>query len=410
MKRLIITRMVWKGYPCRIIAQEEEGRLIFLHLEKPEKEYLLGSIHVGKVQRVLPNIKGAFIEIENRTPCFYPYTQNHHPIFTSEKKTRELKAGDELLVQVTQEALKTKAPCVSSNLSFSGKYLVLTTENHVIGVSGKLPEKKREQLKILIEGFLQQEGSPNGYDFGVIVRTNAGEADAENILAELKELKDEMDDTIHRGRFNPCFTKVKDGSDFVTSALKNIYWNEIERIVTDEEDIYQRILDYKSKITPQPNCQISLYRDKLLPLYKLYRLEHGLKQALDEKVWLKSGGFLIIQQTEAFVAIDVNSGKRLSKKNVDDEYKKINLEAAREIALQLRLRNLYGMILIDFINMNHYEDQTELIRAMKNFVRGDRVTTTVVDVTALGIMEITRKKEEKSIHEQVREIMGGDER
>lgn len=405
MKRLILTNMNWKNHPCRVIAQEENGRLVDLHLESPEKEYLLGSIHVGKVQRVLPNIKGAFVEIENRIPCFYPYTKGHHPIFTCEKKSQDLKAGDELLVQVTQEALKTKAPCVTCNLSFSGTYLVLTTENKTIGVSNKLSKEKREELKGLLEQTLG-----NQCDFGVIVRTNAAGASKEHILAELEDLKRGLEETIRRGRFNPCFTKIKEGSDFVTNAMKNVYWDALDHIVTDDEKIYKKILEYTNKMNPKPGCEVKLYQDPLLPLYKLYRLEHGLEEALDEKVWLKSGGFLIIQQTEAFVAIDVNSGKYMSKKKADEEYKKINLEAAKEIARQLRLRNLYGMILIDFINMNQYEDRSELIRAMKNFVRDDRITTTVVDVTALGIMELTRKKEEKSIREQVTEVTGGDGR
>ena len=405
MKKLILTQMNWKEHPCRIVALEENGKLMELHLESPEKEYLLGSIHIGKVQRVLPNIKGAFVEIENRVPCFYPYSKNQHPIFVREKKSPELKAGDELLVQVTQEALKTKAPCVSCNLSFPGTYLILTTENKTIGVSGKISAKKRQELKILLENALG-----NHQEFGVIVRTNAAETSPEHILNELKVLQSEMQETIRRGMINPCFTKIKTGSDFISSSLKSVYWDELESIVTDDADFYGTVTKFVNKMHPAPICEIKLYQDKLLPLYKLYRLEHGLEQALEEKVWLKSGGFLIIQQTEAFVAIDVNSGKYMSKKQAEEEYKKINLEAAKEIARQLRLRNLYGMILIDFINMNQYEDRTELLRAMKNFVRGDRITTTVVDVTPLGIMELTRKKEEKSIREQVFEVTGGDRR
>lgn len=405
MERLIITKMDYKGYPCRVTARTEDGRLVGLHLEKTDREVLLRSIHVGKVQRVLPNIRGAFVEIENRLPCFYPYTKGQNPIYTCEKKSQDLKAGDELLVQVTQEALKMKAPCVSCNLSFQGKYLVLTTENRMIGVSGKLPAGKREKLKRLLE-----QACGDDRDFGVIVRTNAGEAARESILNEFEKLQCEMRDTIRRGSFSPCFTKIRKGSDPLAAALKNVYWDELEKIITDDPDLYRDIMNYTGGMEPKPACEIALYQDPILPLYKLYRLEHGLEQALDEKVWLKSGGFLIIQQTEACVVIDVNSGKHLSKKQADDEYKKINLEAAQEIARQLSLRNLYGIILIDFINMEKYEDRSELISAMKSFVRGDRVTTTVVDVTALGIMELTRKKGEKSIQEQVLEITGGDKR
>lgn len=405
MERLIITKMEYKGHLCRVTAQTREGQLIGLHLENPGRDAFLGSIHVGKVQRVLPNIRGAFVEIENRLPCFYPYTKDQRPIFTHEKKSAELKAGDELLVQVTQEALKLKAPCVSSNLSFQGKYLVLTTQNRQIGVSGKLPAGKREELRKLLKRVCA-----DGCEFGVIVRTNAGEANPEHILSEFEALKSELEDTVHRGSFSPCYTRIRDGSDSLSAALKNVYWDGLEKIVTDDPDLYQMILKDTDSMEPKPACEIALYQDPLLPLHKLYRLEHGLEQALDERVWLKSGGFLIIQQTEACVVIDVNSGKNLSKGQADKEYKKINLEAAREIARQLRLRNLYGIILIDFINMNKYEDCSELLKAMRAFVREDRVTTTIVDVTALGIMELTRKKGEKSLREQVLEITGGDKK
>lgn len=399
MKRLVITHMTYKGQLCLVMAQEEEGRLCSLHLDRPGMDQLLGSIHVGKVQRVLPNIKGAFVEIEGRLPCYLPCNKNLNPIFTNVKKSQELKAGDELLVQVTQEALKMKAPCVSCNLSFSGNYLVLTTENQKIGISSKIPVNQREELKT----FMEQE-LPEERNYGVIVRTNAGEADRKQIRNELDRLQEEMARVLKKGSYSPCYTKIKEGESPIIQELKRIYWDEMEKIVTDDWEIYRIISDYVENLQMEHPCQVQLYQDSLLPLHKLYRLEHGLEESLQEKVWLKSGGFLIIQQTEAFVAVDVNSGKNMSKKQAEEVYPKINLEAAKEIARQLRLRNLYGMILIDFINMQQYEDRSELVRAMRGFVKDDRIKTTVVDVTALGIMELTRKKEEKSLKEQLSEL------
>lgn len=402
MKKLIITKMNYQENPCLVIAEEVDGKIMKLHLEKPEKEQLLGSIHVGKVQRVLPNIKGAFIEIENRIPCFYPYSQHTEPIFVRPKKNMELRPGDDLLVQVTQEALKTKAPCVSTNLNFTGNYLVLTTENKKIGYSSKLSSDKKNELKKIFEGY-----GDVGRSYGMIVRTNAKDASEEDLIHELHNLEKEMQETIRKGNFSPCFTRIKAGDSSVIQKLKHVYWDDMEKIVTDDREIFQSISNYLQNMRPVPTCSVQLYQDSLLPLYKLYRIEHGLDQALDEKVWLKSGGFLIIQQTEAFVVIDVNSGKNSGKKVSDEEYKKINLEAAKEIARQIRLRNLYGIILIDFINMQRSEERTELIRVMKQYVRDDSIQTTVVDVTALGIMELTRKKEEKSLQEQIRQLTGG---
>lgn len=204
MKRLVITHMTYREQPCLVMAQEEEGRICSLRLDKPDMEQLLGSIHVGKVQRVLPNIKGAFVEIENRLPCYLPCGKDLKPIFTGVKKSQELRPGDEILVQVTQEALKMKAPCVSCNLSFTGNYLVLTTENTKIGVSGKIPGDVRAQLK----AFMEQE-VPADRNYGVIVRTNAGEADREQIRQELYRLQEEMQRVLHKGSYSPGFTKIK---------------------------------------------------------------------------------------------------------------------------------------------------------------------------------------------------------
>ncbi len=401
MKRLVITQLNYKERPCLAIAEDVDGKIMKLHLEQPKKVNLLGSIHVGKVQKVLPNISGAFVEIENRMQCFYPYKKQVSPIHVRNQVNREIKPGDEILVQVTQEALKMKSPCVSSNLNFTGNYLVLTTENKLLGLSGKLSGDKKAELKSMIEPHLKAERS-----FGVIVRTNAKDATEEELVHELEMLTQEYEETLRKATFSPCFKKIKAGDSSIVQTLKHVYWNELEKIVTDDKDIYEEISSYLQQLEPVPACTVQYYQDKLLPLYKLYRIEHGIEQALSEKVWLKSGGFLMIQQTEAFVVIDVNSGKSASKRDADEEIKKLNLEAAKEIARQIQLRNLYGIILVDFVNMNQYEDQKELIRAMKTFTKEDSVQTTIVDITALGIMEITRKKEEKSLFEQVRQIGG----
>lgn len=393
MKRLIVTEMQWKGYPCRVMAQEENGRLCALHLEKPGQKNLLGSIHLGKVQKVLPNIQGAFVEIEDHLPCYLPMNSRSDT-------SVPLRAGDELLVQVTQEALKLKAPCLSSELSFTGNFLVLTTGNKKIGVSGKIPENRRKELKNFIENLL-----PPDRTYGVVVRTNAVNAAQEQLEKELDDLQGELKDVLHRGSYCRPFTCLRQGESGLLVKLKGLYWDEMEKIVTDLPQIFEEIQSYVRQVGKERECPVILYEDQLLPLYKLYCLEHGIEEAMQEKVWLRSGGFLVIQQTEAFVSVDVNSGKHNSKKNPEEFYRKMNAEAAEEIARQIRLRNLYGIILIDFINMKSEQDRAELLRRMREAVKRDRIKTTVVDVTALGIMELTRQKGEKSLKEQFQEIV-----
>ena len=179
----------------------------------------------------------------------------------------------------------------------------------------------------------------------------------------------------------------------------------MEKIVTDLPEVHQQILSFVEQTEQAKGCSVSFYQDGLLPLYKLYRLEHGVQEALQEKIWLRSGGFLVMQQTEAFVSVDVNSGKNSSKKQPEEFYRKLNKEAAAEIARQIRLRNLYGIILIDFINMKASESREELLHLMREYVKTDPTKTIVVDVTALGIMELTRQKEKKSLQEQLQEVL-----
>ena len=164
MERVIITTLCYHGTDCRVAAWQSNGKISRICLEDPRGERLLGSIHVGKVQKILPDIKGAFVEIENRTSCYFP------------KKSSELRAGDELLVQITREAIKTKAPCVSSNLNFTGKYLVLTTGNRTLGISAKIPSGKREKLKEFLEELMPEDCS-----YGIILRTNGALASAEEL-------------------------------------------------------------------------------------------------------------------------------------------------------------------------------------------------------------------------------------
>lgn len=175
-------------------------------------------------------------------------------------------------------------------------------------------------------------------------------------------------------------------------AIRDVYSRNLEEIVTDIPEIRERIADYLGEISPDEQNKLRFYADKLLPLYKLYRLEITLSEAEKQKVWLSSGGFLVIQQTEAFVSIDVNSGKFTGKKKAEETYRKINLEAAKEIARQLRLRNLSGIILVDFINMQNPDHQDELFHVLQKYLRKDSVRCKAVDITPLHILEMTRKK------------------
>ena len=206
-----------------------------------------------------------------------------------------------------------------------------------------------------------------------------------------------------KGTSRVCFSLLEESLPEYMQVLQNVYTEHLEEIVTDNKSLYEAVSSYAKTAFPE-NTQIRLYEDKLLPLYKLYSLESALEHGLHEKVWLKSGGFLVIQQTEAFVCIDVNTGKFTANKEMEETFRKINLEAAAEIALQLRLRNLSGIILIDFINMKSPKHKKELMENLQAYLNRDPVKGTVVDMTSLNIVEVTRKKVRKSLTEEMKEL------
>lgn len=393
-KKIVITQMTLYQSDCLIMAVLEEERIMELQLHPVSSPSLLGNIYIGMVDRVLPEIGGAFINIAPHLSCYYPLAER--------KGKPGLRPGDELVVQVCQEALKTKAPKVTTNLNLSGKYMVVTTEKPGLGISAKLEPEDRKKLKNWVSPLMRE-------DCGVIIRTNAAFAEKKEILEELDFLYQRMESIAKKGKNRTCYSLLEQAPPFYLRALQDAREDSLQNVVTDLPDIFNTLREYCQEYRPQAFEKIHFYQDSLLPLGKLYSLEHALTEATREKVWLKSGGFLVIQQTEAFVAVDVNSGKFTTRKKASEAARKINLEAAREIARQLRLRNLYGIILIDFINMDHPDHRDELLYVLASFLRKDPVRATVVDMTRLQITEVTRKKMRKSLSEQIRELKHGKE-
>ena len=209
---------------------------------------------------------------------------------------------------------------------------------------------------------------------------------------------------LQKGKSRVCFSVLEKSMPEYVQILQNLYSQDLEEIVTDKQELYECAVQYLKGYKQQEEI-VRYYEDKLLPLYKLYNLEKAFEQAQNERVWLKSGGFLVIQQTEAFVCIDVNTGKCTSKKDMQETFRKINLEAAKEIAWQLRLRNLSGIILIDFINMERDEDKEEVMQTLQRYLWQDSIKGTVVDMTELNIVEVTRKKVRKSLAEELKELL-----
>lgn len=401
LSKLIIAGMEIEGVSCNTCALEEDGHIMELMLEEKGKKSILGNIYVGQVENIAANIQAAFVMIDPDTRCYLPLSDVKNPVFSSGRTgDAPLRPGDMLLVQVSREAMKGKLPAVTTNLNFTGKYLVLTTGEKKIGFSKKLIQEEKNKLN----KWLEEERAVSPREYGIVVRTNAGEASKEEFLTELSFLKRLYEKTAVYGRSRTCFSCVYETEPFYMNAVRDTYSKHLDEIVTDIPEVFEHIVAYLKEVSHGEENKVRLYEDALLPLYKLYRIGMVLEEVQKQKVWLKSGGFLVLQQTEAFVSIDVNSGKFTGKKKAEETYRKINLEAAGEIARQLRLRNLSGIILIDFINMENPDHQDELFHVLQKHLRKDSVKAKAVDITPLHILEMTRKKVRRPLSEDLKEI------
>lgn len=375
-----------------------DNRLLSVTACDEQDSSLVGNIYIGKIQNIVSNIQAAFVEINKGLLCYLSLSDVKEPVLTNGRVwDGKLKVGDELLVQVERDAIKTKQPAVTTKISLSGSYMVLNaSKTGKIGISNKISGEKKEEIKT----YISEKGLQTAYD--AVIRTNAGYLDGnyELLAKEWNCLNEEMNSILEFAAYRTCFSCLKKNMPEYLKALQEIYRNEYEEILTDDREIYGILGEFLEK---QGNdTPLRLYEDPLLPMQKLYAIETKLQEALGSRIWLKSGGYLIIEPTEALTVIDVNTGKYDAKKgDAEETYYKINLEAAKEIAYQLRLRNLSGIIIVDFINMKSEAHQHSLLQELTNFVKKDVVKTDVIDITALGLVEITRKKINRPLKEQL---------
>lgn len=340
-----------------------------------KEKSLIGNIYLGKVKNIVKNIQGAFVEFEKGELGFLPI------------RNKNLKIDDEILVQVKKEATKEKKPMLSDQIELTGKYLVLTSDKTSIGISNKIREEEtRRQLKNMAEPLI------NG-DYGFILRTSAARASKQVVLDEASVLADKYADILRKKEYRQPFQLIETNQNMKNLLLFGRDSEEINRIVTDQqelEDIFQK-----------EGFLVQLLSEDAGDIERRYRIRHCLKEALNKKVWMKSGGFLYVEQTEAMAVIDVNTGKSIGKGDKKAHIRKINIEAAKEAARQIRLRNLSGIIMIDFIDMDSEYDQEELLRVMQQYLDQDSKKAVAIDMTKLGLMEITRKKERNPIFRQI---------
>ncbi len=354
-----------------------------------EEGSILNNIYVGRVSNILNNIKAVFVDIKPNLSCYLSLED-----YKSEKK---LKIGDIITVQISKDSIKTKQPSVTTDICLTGKYAIIHADK-TIGVSAKIKDdKKRDGLKNIFENVLKDfDTSKRCQDisYGAIIRTKAADENVSDklIADEMKELLYKLDNLLDKARYMTAYSKVYESE---AAYIKDMaYFSEKEdcEVITDDIVIYNEFLEnHKS--------QVRLYTDSMISLADLYNLKSLTEKALSKRAYLKSGAYLVIEPTEAMTVIDVNTGKAIHGKNSEEYILKINCEAAKEIARQIRLRNLSGIIMIDFISMKSENSNNELLSCLRDYTATDDVPVKVVDITKLGLVELTRKKIRKPIYE-----------
>ncbi len=390
--KLIIT----KSNNQIISALFSEKELIDIHVDKTEEDSLLGNIYLGKIKNIIKNINAAFVEIDNGTMCYLSLNEDNHPVCADNKGSKALKIGDELIVQIVKEGIKTKAPVVTTDFSLTGKYVVLVHGKAMLGISSKISEKdERKRLKAIVSPYVRDS-------YGFIIRTNAENTEEELIEEELHKLYEAYMRLLTFGVHWNCFSLLYRTPATFIWKIRDDFSKDLQEIKTDDVEVYNQIKSYMETNQKEDIDKLVLYTDDTIKLSKLYNLDAKLEQLTKERVWLASGAYLVIQPTEALTVIDVNTGKAISgKKQAEETFYQVNIEAAEEIARQIRLRNLSGIIIVDFIDMTEQEHKNDLMRNLEILFEADPIKTNVIDMTALNLVEITRKKVRKPLHEVI---------
>lgn len=353
-----------------------------------EADSLLGNIYVGRVSNILNNINAAFVDIAKGESCYLSLEDYH--------SDKILRTGDLITVQVIKDKIKTKQAAVTANISVSGEYAVVHAEA-ITGVSAKIADgEMRRSLKELLSACVsrfQEQKKCGDIPYGGIMRTKAETADISDIENETIKILCKLDDILYRAQYATAYSCLRKSCPAYIQDISDLQQKGV-RVVTDICGLADECGNYGID-GPE------LYEDKMIGLTACYGLERILDKALSKRVYLKSGAYLVIEPTEAMTVIDVNSGKAIKGKNSGEIRYKLNLEAAQEIGRQLRLRNISGIILVDFISMKSEDCNKKLLAELKNFTHGDAVPVQVVDITGLGLVEMTRKKIRKPLHEVI---------
>jgi len=391
------------------VAVQDGNSLTELHVERRRHRSILGNIYKGVVTNVLPGMQAAFVDVGLVKDAFLyggDYTANlgeyerlmlaegeEEDIEVDEVERREasvpiedlLRKGQEVLVQVSKESLGTKGARITSFISLPGRYLVFMPQAHHIGVSRRIrDERERDRLRQIVRGLRPPTG-------GFIVRTVAegrGEEEFASDIQFLIRLWEQIQSRYNQANAPSLFHEER---DLIFRVVRDLFSSDVEEFLVDTPGAYAKCVEYTSSLVPALAARVRLYEGRA-PVFEACGIEKEIEKALRRRVWLKSGGYIIIDQTEALVAIDVNTGKYVGKRDFEQTVLKINLEAVGEGVRQIRLRDLGGLIIIDFIDMEREEHRQQVFKALKKALAEDKARTNVLEISELGLVEMTRKR------------------
>ena len=365
-----------------------EGPLLVEHyVHRSDHQTLVGNIYVGKVRSVLPGLEAAFVDIgTDKNGVIYAGDLNagRRTHGKGPRIERLLKQGQHILVQVDKDPMGSKGPRLTSQISLPGRHLVLSPSNRMKGISRRLTEKERARLRHIIEAE-----KPQG--FGVIVRTAALGASRKDIAADIKRLVARWRHIEETSKGGSAPRMVHEEPSLLIRAIRENFTPDFRRLLVDDRDSHAALLEYLREVVPALVPRVHLTGDGDQELFSRFQVDDQLRRAMDRKVWLPSGGHLVIDRTEALTVVDVNTGKFVGKANLEDTVLHNNLEAAEEIARQLRLRDIGGIIVIDFIDMEVKKNREAVLTRLRSALARDKTTTQVHAVSSLGLVEMTRK-------------------
>lgn len=384
------------------VALLEDKELVELYIERENNKRTVGNIYKGRITNVLPGMQAAFVDIGFEKNAFLyvkdaipPEMLGNKDIDIKDISIRDVvKNGQEIIIQVIKEPIGTKGARVTTHLTLPGRYLVLMPYMDYIGVSRRIGnEEERERLRSIVQALKPSQ-------MGVIVRTASQGKEERELKEDLKFLLKLWQKIEREKKLGFAPRVIYKDLDLIHKTIRDIFTKDIHKFIINDKEQYKSVVDLLELLSPHLKDRVEYFQEDM-NIFDYYNIESMIKNAIARKVWLKSGGYLVIDQTEALTVIDVNTGKYVGSIDLEDTVLKINKEAAEEIAKQLRLRDIGGIIIVDFIDMNNQEAEREVLNILERALEKDRTKTNVLGITQLGLLEMTRKK----IRERIGAIM-----